>query len=128
MPERDSDEDRRKFAVDRSHQDADKSNETIRATANAAILINGGAATAVVAFLAKEGIDPALYRAAPISLLCYALGVAAGFAAMYCSVRSLDEYQMRWRLVAHPEPGDGKERHRKQGVRWWRRMNYLLLA
>jgi len=122
MAERDSDEDRRQFAVERSHKDADKSNETIRATAQAAILINGGAATAILAFLSKEGIDPTVYQAAPVSLLGYALGVAAGFFAMYCSVRSLDEYQMRWRLEAYPEPGRSADTHRDKAYVWWRRM------
>jgi hypothetical protein len=40
----DSDMQRRKFAEERSHKDAAVSNETGRATAQAAILINGGAA------------------------------------------------------------------------------------
>ena len=122
MTELNSDEHRREFAVERSHKDADKSNETIRSTAQAAILINGGAATAILAFLSKDGIDPFLYRVAPISLFAYAVGVAAGFAAMYCSIRSLDEYQQRWRLEAHPETDRSAEQHRRLGERWWKRM------
>jgi hypothetical protein len=49
LGEFDSDLERQKFAVDRSHRDAESSNATARATAQAAILINGGAATAVLA-------------------------------------------------------------------------------
>ena len=119
---------RRKFAEERSHKDAGVSNESIRATAQAAILINGGAATAILAFLAKEGIDSTIARTAPLCLVGYALGVAAGFAAMYCSIRSLDQYQMRWRLEAHPEAKDNAERRRQNGLYWWTLMRYCLYA
>jgi hypothetical protein len=44
-------EDYREFAVRRSHLDAQISNENLRATGQAMILINGGAATAILAFL-----------------------------------------------------------------------------
>jgi hypothetical protein len=127
MTELNSDEDRKTFAIESSHKDADKSTETIRATAQAAILINGGAATAVLAFLSKDGIDTNIYHAAPISLLGYVLGVVAGFAALYRSFRSLDEYQIRWRLRAHPEPGQTEEEHRAKAFRWWQGMRACFL-
>jgi hypothetical protein len=122
MSEYRSEEERRKFAIERSHRDADKSNETIRATAQAAILINGGAATAILAFLSKDGIDSAVYHSAPLSLLGYALGVVAGFSAMYCSIRSLDEYQMRWSIEAHRGRGPRWQKHNARAFGWWKGM------
>src|SRR4051812_8994365 len=56
------------FAAERSHRNSQVSNEHSRATAQAAIFINGGAATAVLAFLAKDKIDPFALRMIPIAL------------------------------------------------------------
>jgi hypothetical protein len=47
-----------KYAEERSQQDSRISNENARAAAQSAVLVNGGAATAVLAFLAKDKIDP----------------------------------------------------------------------
>jgi hypothetical protein len=98
----DSDLARQTFAVDRSQKDAESSTATARSTAQAAILINGGAATAVLAFLAKEKLDPLVLKIASICLAGYALGVVVGACMMFCSVRSLEHYSSRWRLTAHP--------------------------
>jgi hypothetical protein len=118
----DSDLARRKFAEDRAQKDAEVSNENMRATAQAAILINGGAATAVLAYLAKDKIDPGILRTAPWSLAGYAFGVLCGTGMMYCTIRSLDCYQMYWRLTAHPEAGRNAIVERKNGYTWWKRM------
>jgi hypothetical protein len=118
----DSDLARRKFAEDRAHRDADVSNENMRATAQAAILINGGAATAVLAFLAKDKIDPGILRTAPWSMAGFAFGVLSGTVMMYCAVRSLDCYQIYWRLTAHPEAGRDATMERERGFIWWKRM------
>ena len=119
---------RQAFAVERSHRDAASSNETARATAQAVILINGGAATAVLAFLAKGGLPQALFQAAAICLGLYALGVVAGACMMYCTVRSLDYYGLRWRLEAHPEKGSDARRNRELGEAWWKRMRQCFYA
>ena len=55
----------REFAAKRSHQDSQISNENSRAAAQAAIFINGGAATAILALLSKDRIDPHLIRVIP---------------------------------------------------------------
>lgn len=124
----DSDLARRKFAEERSHRDADISNENVRATAQAAILINGGAATAILAFLAKTDIPLVVALAAPWCLVGYALGVSMGAGMMYCSTRSLDCYQMYWRLFAHGEPDRDAETERKNGMKWWTRMRACFYA
>lgn len=124
----DSDLARRKFAEERSHRDADISNENVRATAQAAILINGGAATAILAFLAKTDIPFVVARAAPWCLIGYALGVSMGAGMMYCSIRSLDCYQMYWRLFAHREPDRDAEAERRNGMKWWERMRTCFYA
>ena len=124
----DSDQARRSFAVERSHRDAASSNETARATAQAVILINGGAATAILAFLAKGGLPLSTFKAAAACLFLYALGVVAGACMMYCTVRHLDYYSLRWRLDAHPEEGADANRNRRLGARWWGRMKKCFYA
>jgi hypothetical protein len=119
----DSDTHRRKFAEDRSHSDAAASNENARATAQAVILINGGAATATLAFLAKEGLRGTdILHWASGCLLGYACGVLFGALMMFCTVTSLDYYSQRWHLEAHPKPGRAAEENRKTAEVWWWRM------
>ena len=118
----DSDLARRKFAEERSHKDASVSNESIRSTANVVILINGGAATAILAYLAKDKLDPHVLPGASLCLIGYVFGVFWGACMMYCSMRSLDDYQQYWRLVAHPEGGRNAESCRESGYRWWKKL------
>jgi hypothetical protein len=117
----DSDRDRAAFAVERSHRDAESSNSTSRATAQASILINGGAATAVLAFVAKEMVERSVMLTASLCLIGYAIGVVAGACMMYCNFRSLDYYGLRWRLEAHPEEGSSVQNNKELGQRWWTR-------
>jgi hypothetical protein len=116
----DSDNQRRKFAEKRSDDDARFSNENIRATSQAVILINGGAATAILAFLAKSDIPSVVQWTAPFCLMGYALGVLLGACSMYFSTRSLDCYQLYWRLTAHPEAGRDAAAERANGYKWLR--------
>ena len=120
----DSDISRHEYAVERSHKDAEASNATARATAQAMILINGGAATAILAFLAKDTLDPLILRTASVCLVGYVIGVLAGAFMMYCSARALDFYSFRWRLTAHPgdEEGIEAEYAKRRAGRWWRGM------
>jgi hypothetical protein len=117
---------RRAFAIERSHKDAGSSNDAARSTAQAVILINGGAnggaATAILAFLSKTGLDPLIFMTAAICLGLYAIGVAAGAVMMYCSTRTLDLYSVRWRLAAHPEEFSTEEDQRKLAEKWWKGM------
>jgi hypothetical protein len=118
----DSDLARREFAVQRSHKDAESSNATARGTAQAAILINGGAATAVLALLSKESLNPTVLKVASACLGGYALGVLLGAGMMFCIVRSLDFYSLRWRLEAHPVEGVNEKASQNHAQRWWKRM------
>lgn len=116
----DSDEARQRFAEDRSHQDALVANQSSRTTAQAAILINGGAATAILAFLAKDRIDPALVRSASWCLVGYALGVIAGAVMMFSATKATMWYSYSWRLKAHPSL-DRDEKKVRGDAQWWLR-------
>src|SRR5690348_13692561 len=90
----------RKFAEERSKLDAQISNENMRAAAQAAILINGGAATAVLAFLAKEKISDYLMMWVPLVLPGYAFGVAFAAFVVVFSGLALEGYAKSWRDYA----------------------------
>jgi hypothetical protein len=91
----------REFATSRSHQDAQVSNENARATGQALIIINGGAASAIIAFLSKERIESGASVIA-VCLSLYAIGAFCGAAMMYCKIKSLDWWNVHWRRQAFP--------------------------
>lgn len=67
--------DKNDLALARANADFATANENSRAGAQAAILISGGAATAILAYLAKEAASPpTLLALAPIALFIYAVG------------------------------------------------------
>jgi hypothetical protein len=71
-------------------EDFKASNEAARAATQAAILINGGAATALLAFLSKgTPTPPFLMRAACVSLGLYALGGACGTLSTWYAAQAL---------------------------------------
>ena len=94
----------RGFAIQRSCNAASAANENSRPMAQAALLINGAAASAVIAFLTKEKIDPILFQAIPWALATYAAGVVCAAIAMYFMTESLDYWNCYWELIARDEP------------------------
>ena len=113
-----SDDPARAFAIRRSHDQANAANENSRPMALYALLINGAAASAVIAFLSKEKIDPEVVALAPYSLLCYAVGVVIGVIGMFCMTESLDHFSHSWRYSALP--GGNPEAEKRRGtIYWW---------
>ena len=80
------------YQTERAHRDLDASIEAGRAACQAAILINGGAAIALLAYLAGKAGQPgapgALVRAACIAFGCYAIGVFQGALSMWFAARA----------------------------------------
>jgi hypothetical protein len=107
----------RRFAAERSHKDSEISNKHSRATAQACILINGGAATAVLAFLAKDKIDPTIFYTVPWCLAGYAAGVFFGASMLFCATQSIDYWHQRWEKIARGKSGIKEE---EVATRWWR--------
>jgi len=99
----------KQFARERSHQDVKAANDFGRAAAQAAIIINGGAATAVFAYSAKiEEITSSLIRVVPYSLAGYALGVLFGALMLFFMKLELDYYGLYWSESALTEKDDRK--------------------
>jgi hypothetical protein len=92
---------RQKLAQTAREKDIVAANDSARAATQAAILINGGAATAILAFLSayltKSPPTPTgILGAAAWSLMGYALGVCFGAWSMWCSSQAAAQYGLRW--------------------------------
>jgi hypothetical protein len=88
-----------KLAPEARHKDTQAANDAGRAATQSAILINGGAATAVLAYLAKESIPSPILRAVLLSLVIYAFGVAFAAGSMWCSAHASGAFGLTWQHV-----------------------------
>jgi hypothetical protein len=89
--------DKNDLALARANADFAAANENARAAAQAAILISGGAATAILAYLAKEAATPPTLSAfAPMALLIYAAGVALAALGLRLTSNSIAQWGYYW--------------------------------
>lgn len=85
--------------VERAREDAKTSNDFARVGAQASLIINGGAATAVLAFLSHTGEIPAAKNfvvAAPFALIIYSLGVFLTAASLLVSSKAIEYWMLFW--------------------------------
>jgi hypothetical protein len=76
--------------LERAKQDIQTANDSARPAMQVAILINGGAATAILAYLSKGTQTPTgIIHAASWALAGYAVGVASAAAAMWWQTQAL---------------------------------------
>jgi hypothetical protein len=107
--------DRQEYAAEQSHQDYKSAHETGRATAQALILINGGAATAVLAY-SKAGPTPPLLWVMPLALIGFALGVLSGAVMMHMLETEHAYFGNYWQAVALGDTA-AQEKNRRKGHR-----------
>ena len=87
----------------RAHADYEAAAQALRAAAQATILINGGAATAIIAFLGRATPPPdSVVSAAAWALFFYALGIAAGPYAFWGISRAATLYASAWEGNFYP--------------------------
>jgi hypothetical protein len=92
------------------------SNEHSRAASQACILINGGAATAVIAYLSKDKLDPSVIPYVTWSLSGYCLGVLFAALMLFCATHALDYFSQYWLRRADEVEF---ESYLTTGYRWW---------
>jgi hypothetical protein len=83
---------------ERAKDDAKASNDFARYAAQAALFINGGAATAVLTLLAnvvKNGKAPNLH-VLPVALVVYATGVFVAAVALPIASKSMEVFMSHW--------------------------------
>lgn len=109
--------------LDRSLELSKTSNEHSRAAGQACILINGGAATAVIAYLSKDKLDPIVIPDASISLGLYAAGVLFAALMIICATQCLDDYSMYW---LRSTEGERHQASLDSRTRWWTGISSLV--
>jgi hypothetical protein len=109
---------RESLAVERAGKDLENASEGARAATQSTILINGGAATAILAYLAKDSqTDSALVTAAAVSLGVYALGVALAALSMWCSSQASAQFGYYWEATLDANK-DGEKQYFDAGQIW----------
>ena len=119
MTESEKEKDLRQFAITRSCNAASAANDNSRPMVQAAFLINGAAASAVIAFLSKDSIDPVIFRAVPWAITFYAIGVVTSAITMYFMTEDLDYWNVFWEHIARGEPQDTIDTQEIIAKKWW---------
>ena len=111
------------FVTARSHEASKASYDLCKSIAQACLIINGGAATAVVALLAKDRVDVALLTYIPWGLATYALGVAVSAFMLYCVMMTADNWNFFWYHSSFAYDADQAEASEKLARSWSKWMN-----
>ena len=119
------------LARERSHENGRQTVATNRMLVQSLIIINGGAATAVLAFHSTPNASGQAKSAALLTIILYCLGVfTAVFAGLYVR-RTTQEWESFWELKSYPDALE-QERiikgHREHAVRSKRKSAGLLIS
>jgi hypothetical protein len=106
------------FASARSHEASKASYDLCKTIAQACLLINGGAATAVVALLAKDRVDVALLTYIPWGLAAYAGGVVVSAFMLYCVMMTAEYWNYFWYHSSYDIDEKEAEENEKLGRSW----------
>ena len=108
------------LARERSHEEARQTVATNRMLVQSLVIINGGAATAVLAYLGAHSVSGPGKSATILTIVLYCLGVfAALFAGLYIR-RTTQELSSFWELKSYPDMSEREkvmEGHRQQAIR-----------
>jgi hypothetical protein len=115
------------FAYARSHEASKFAYDTCKVIAQSCLLINGGAATAVVALLSKDRVDQALLIWVPWGVAGYALGVVFSAVMLFCVMMMADNWNYAWYWWSYGgEQETGDECEAKAGL--WHRGVYTFFV
>ena len=113
----------REFATARSHEASKASYDLCKTIAQACLLINGGAATAVIALLAKDRVDVALLTYIPWGLGAYAAGVVVSAFMLYCVMMTAENWNYFWYHSSYDIDDRQAVLSEKLGRSWQKWMN-----
>jgi hypothetical protein len=111
------------FASARSHEASKASYDLCKTIAQACLLINGGAATAVIALLAKDRVDVALLTYIPWGLGAYAAGVVVSAFMLYCVMMTAENWNYFWYHSSYDIDDQQAASSEKLGRSWQKWMN-----
>jgi hypothetical protein len=108
------------FAVARSHEASKFAYDSCKVIAQSCLLINGGAATAVIALLSKDRVDQSLITWVPWGLAGYGLGVVFSAVMLFCVMMMADNWNYAWYWRSH---GGDEELGEKCEIAagWWQK-------
>src|SRR5439155_18053930 len=86
-------------------------------------LINGGAATAVIALLSKDRVDVALLTYIPWGLAAYAFGVVVSAFMLYCVMMVAENWNFFWYHSVYDIDRERAQISEDEGEGWQSRMN-----
>jgi len=119
------------LARERSHEDARQTGATNRMLVQSLVIINGGAAIAVLACYSAYNISGSGKSAGPLTIILYCLGVfTAVFAGLYVR-RTTQEWSSFWELKSYPDMTEREkimEGHSQQAIRSKRWSTGLLVC
>jgi hypothetical protein len=121
-------DERDEFAELRSHDASKISHDFQKVTAQSCLLINGGAATAVLALLAKDKVDPSLLKTVPWCLALYATGVAASAVMMFCAMMLAENWNYFWYHFAYTADEVRGRASERKAARWQRLVRTSFVA
>ena len=108
------------LARERSHEDARQTVVTNRMLVQSLVIVNGGAATAVLAYYGAHNASGTGKSAALLTIILYCLGVfTAVFAGLYVR-RTTQEWSSFWELKSYPDVAEREkviDAHRQQAIR-----------
>jgi hypothetical protein len=115
------------FAYARSHEASKFAYETCKVIAQSCLLINGGAATAVVAMLSKDKVDQAVLTWVPWGVGAFALGVVFSAVMLFCVMMMADNWNYAWYWWSY---GDDQETGDKCETKagWWHKGVYTFFV
>lgn len=110
------------FAIARSHKASEIAYDLCKAISQTALLINGGAATAIVTYFSKETVEASIYKAATVSLVIYGVGVLASVLMMFCIMQTADWWNYFWYAEVS---GDGDSESLEIRANRWHKGYYV---
>ena len=108
------------LARERSHEDARQTVATNRMLVQSLVIVNGGAATAVLAYYGAHNASGTGKSAVLLTIILFCLGVfTAVFAGLYVR-RTTQEWSSFWELRSYPDVAEREkviDAHRQQAIR-----------
>jgi hypothetical protein len=107
------------LAAQRSHEDAKAANALYQAAGQAAILINGGASTAILTFATSDKPKVGFgHLSLAAALVCFAFGVVAGAFVIAFQAKSAQSFAVRWQNEVLGKREERVEAARQAGHFW----------
>jgi hypothetical protein len=110
------------FAYARSHEASKFAYETCKTIAQSCLIINGGAATAVIALLSKDKVDQTLLTWVPWGIGGYALGVVFSAVMLFCVMMMADNWNFAWYWWSYGDNEKFGNEYEIVAGRWQKRM------